>query len=154
MLSRCRSLLPLVVALSLSTLASANSAPVSAALLHSSGSVYDAQTYSGNLTNKAGDATPLTSGVFSNFKAGENGNAHLSAPLSGNAMLGRSVTNFSGSHFASPDGIHGTIARRNGNFAVWHEGSPTATTPEPGSLMLLSTGLIGIAGVVRRKLRG
>jgi hypothetical protein len=26
------------------------------------------------------------------------------------------------------------------------------TAPEPGSLMLLSTGLIGIAGVLRRKL--
>ena len=32
-------------------------------------------------------------------------------------------------------------------------GYRTLSTPEPGSLMLLSTGLIGIAGVMRRKLR-
>ena len=30
--------------------------------------------------------------------------------------------------------------------------SPRLATPEPGSLMLLSTGLMGIAGMVRRKL--
>ena len=35
---------------------------------------------------------------------------------------------------------------------IGYRGTPLAT-PEPGSLMLLSTGLIGIAGLVRRKLR-
>lgn len=35
---------------------------------------------------------------------------------------------------------------------IGYRGTPVST-PEPASLMLLSTGLIGIAGLVRRKLR-
>jgi len=43
---------------------------------------------------------------------------------------------------------------------VWKVGTPfqrptsPMSTPEPGSLLLLSTGLIGFAGLIRRKLRG
>jgi len=36
----------------------------------------------------------------------------------------------------------------------WGGSSDTFVTPEPGTLGLLGTGLIGLAGIVRRKLRG
>jgi hypothetical protein len=38
--------------------------------------------------------------------------------------------------------------------AGWGGSSDTFVTPEPGTLGLLGTGLVGLAGIVRRKLRG
>ncbi len=141
-------LLSLVAVLSLSTLALANSVPVSATILHSGAS----SVYSGGTASiSAGKATPMLFTAFNNASSG-SGNVHLSG-LSGNAMLGKDIADHSGQRVSSIGGTHGTIARRTGDWAVWQKGSPLAT-PEPGSLMLLSTGLIGIAGLVRRKMRG
>ncbi len=39
------------------------------------------------------------------------------------------------------------------DFILFNVGTPT-TTPEPGTLALLGTGVLGLAGVVRRKLAG
>jgi hypothetical protein len=41
--------------------------------------------------------------------------------------------------------FHGSIGINNGNLSV-------LVTPEPGTLSLMGTGLIGLAGLVRRKL--
>jgi PEP-CTERM motif len=52
-------------------------------------------------------------------------------------------------------GIHFCVVRNDdcsaSGFAV--TGTPTSAVPEPGTLGLLGTGLLGIAGLVRRRLR-
>jgi PEP-CTERM motif len=47
--------------------------------------------------------------------------------------------------------VHSTISYRAKNWNGGNQKAPMST-PEPGSLMLLSTGLVGIAGMVRHKL--
>jgi hypothetical protein len=129
MLSRSRFVLSLVVALSLSTLALADSAPVSIAFLHSSTGVSAASHINSSSDHVNQNAT---------------WSSHADVSPSGNG---------------GPLQLHGTISRKNGNWGAWHVGTPGTSkpqplsTPEPGSLMLLSTGLMGIAGVLRRKLR-
>lgn len=146
MFSRSRLLFSLVAILFISTLALADSAPVSTAYFHSSAGVYGgAQSYSAHVTSNARTATPA---IFTAFKSpspssyGETSIAHVSAQFSGNERFQ----------------VHGTVNRKNGGWGGW--GTPTVTgpgspstlaTPEPGSLMLLSTGLVGIAGTLRRK---
>ena len=107
---RSRFLLSLVVALSFSTLASANSIPVNMTSLHSGPSVYDRAYPSPNHFSVAGEkTTPVMFGAHYN-------------------------------HIYRSDNYRGT------------GGAQSMSTPEPASLLLLSTGLIGIAGILRRKL--
>jgi len=119
---RSRFALSLAVVLSLSTLALADSIPA-ASMLRSSAIVA--------LGHFAPDtAKPAPTAVFA---------FERSSSVSPN--------------FTFMDERHGTIARRDGEWRPWHA-NPVAplATPEPGSLMLLSTGLVGIGGLIRRKL--
>lgn len=39
------------------------------------------------------------------------------------------------------------------SFAFALDGTPVSTTPEPGTLVMIGTGILGLAGTLRRKLR-
>ncbi len=204
---RSRFLLSLVVALSFSTLALADSAPVNMTFLYpgtnSSGGYY---TYPYYFSINGGKATPLMCDSFNNhISAGESWSAHVSGLLSGKGLFGKDVMDYKAAGIIFKGVLNGTISSQVGNWAVWNlfskgittnaavlaldssslllarnapssefkglvlytpvGGSPghgpqefigysqtALSTPEPGSLMLLSTGLIGIAGMLRRKL--
>jgi len=202
-----RFLLSLVVALSLSTLASANSTTVNMTFLHPGTNVYGGYyTYPYYFSINGGKATPMMCDSFNNhISTGESWNARVSGLLSGKGMFGNDIKDYKAAGIIFMGVMNGTISATVGNFAVWNlftqgmttnaavlaldknalflalhapasefkglvlytpvGGSPGhgpqefigyrgtgMTAPEPGSLMLLSTGLIGIAGIMRRKL--
>jgi len=151
-LSVNRLLLSLVLASLLSPLASADSINASMALLHSGSTAYDrANTYAEHLSTNAGEPMPSMFAPISNHTSSEPWIAKPSGPSSGNIMSDRNITAVNLTHI-TPDRVHNNIRFRTANWngPEWGRGM---STPEPGSLLLLSTGLMGIAGMVRRKLR-
>jgi hypothetical protein len=201
-----RFLLSLVVALSLSALASANSATVNMTFLYPgtnvSGGYY---TYPYYFSINGGKATPMMCDSFANhISAGESWKANVSGLLSGKGLFGKDIMDYEAAGIIFMGVMNGTIDAKTGNWAVWNlfvkgittdaavlaldsnalflaKHAPSSefkglvlytavgsspghgpqefigyrtpmATPEPGSLMLLSTGLIGIAGMLRRKL--
>jgi hypothetical protein len=140
-------LLLLVVGMSVSTLARADSTPLSMASSRPATGVYDSsQDYSSHFSTNRG--TPATLAGFHSPSRG-TWSGQLGVPRIGKEML---FKNDLATYSTSLGERQGTINDKTGNWAVWHRVSPMAA-PESGSLMVLSTGLICIAGIVRRQLR-
>jgi hypothetical protein len=152
LLSR-RFLLSLVVALSLSTLASANSATVNMTSLHSGTRVYDrAYTSPDHFSINGGKAMPVMFDASNNhISTGESWNTQGSGLILGKGMFGKDITDYKVTPLTFLGGMHNNIRFRTANW-TGGEGGRGMSAPEPGSLLLLSTGLIGVAGMLRRKL--
>lgn len=103
--------------------------------------------------DNAGDPTFLYTGFLSGFPAFQAGHTYwmslvpdLGFPpqwgwetsYQGN---GYSAQTFFGSTYNNPSDL---------SFALY--GNTTSSTPEPGTLVMLATGIVGLAGTIRRKL--
>jgi hypothetical protein len=88
----------------------------------------------GTVTIKNASNVTLFAGTFSSG----------SATVAGNSITIQGIT-------TGGNTVAGILSLRS---IGWVGSSDTIVTPEPGTLGLLGTGLVGLAGIVRRKLRG
>lgn len=108
----------------------------------------------GTLTLTTGSLTATGSSNVFDFTGGTLTITSGSSTLFSGAFSSGTVTVTGGTTFT----IAGTLANGAGFVTqVDKHGDVTGTamiTPEPGTLGLLGTGLLGLAGIVRRKMRG
>jgi hypothetical protein len=145
---RSRVLLSMAATLLFSTPVFANSTPINMPFLHFGAGVYGGTyAYPGHLLNESTKATPTMFGnAASQVSTAAEGDAGGS--IFGKSLFNNRFTDTASTRFAFQDGNF--LGSRYG--IDWKRGKNLAT-PEPGSLLLLSTGLFCVAGMLRRKLR-
>lgn len=141
---RSRFSLALIAVLCLSTLASANSAPVNTTPFHSANSVLArGYTSSDHFSTSVGKASPAMFGALNNHSLTGAGSSRF-----GSALPAHFTDHQAGFVFRGPR--YGAVCCSAKNW-LGPQGAPSST-PEPATLLTLSTGLVGIAGLMRRKL--
>ena len=148
--------LPLAAALFLSTLASANSTNVTTAYVHPGAG--NTASYAVHFSTVGGKTSPSIFVAYTSYPTTPAiENPGTGAAVSGRVMNGGRITAAAtGFIFLARMYEPSCCETRARNWVSSSRGpgsKPGLSTPEPGTLMLLSTGLMGIAGIVRRKLR-
>jgi hypothetical protein len=117
----------------------------------------------GSVTASAGNFNGGSGGKFAydivkfGVPHGQTSIGSLSFTLLGNGLstssfAGNNKGNILGVHYCSPlNGQSNFNCPSPTGFAT--NGPPITTVPEPGTLSLFGTGLVGLAGIVRRKLK-
>jgi len=141
-----RFLLSLVAALVLSTLASANSTDVTKYL------------HSGAFSTVGVKTAPTAFSAYASHRSiGTFGNPGPDTDVSGKVIYREAIAGPQAGGTVFPHRKYGPACCEAREWVGSERGPGPSksglSTPEPDTLMLLSTGLMGIAGMVRRKLR-
>jgi PEP-CTERM motif len=107
----------------------------------------------GTVTVSTGTLTAFAPGVFT-FTGGSISIVSGSSTLFSGTFSSGTLISLGGGQFSLTAMTTGGVAFTTQLDARGAISGDTIVTPEPGTLGLLGTGLVGLAGIVRRKLRG